>query len=302
METTTTPSGIPAGSVVVGVDGSASGAGALHWAADQAALEHRPLVLLNGVGQAGTVWSETPGLDHRVVVEAMHQQGRALLDEARSAVLVRRPALDVRDVLAPADAREALLEASRTAGTLVVGSRGRGTVRSLLLGSVSLAVSRHASCPVVVVRPTEPHPPRHGVLVGVDGTSRCAATLEFAYRQASLADLPLTVMHVYWDVRTSAAAGAVVTGADTDLGDLELLVAESVSGMSEKFPDVRVHAQLCRGLADECLVRAGDRMDLVVVGSHRGGTLSEVVFGSVAAAVVEHASCPVAVVPEPGGD
>ena len=81
-------------------------------------------------------------------------------------------------------------------------------------------------------------------------------------------------------------------------------MAESVSGMGEKFPDVRVQIELARGLAGDCLVRKGDRMNMIVVGVRHAGTVSQLLHGSVAASVVEHATCPVAVVPADhrGGD
>jgi nucleotide-binding universal stress UspA family protein len=49
-----------------------------------------------------------------------------------------------------------LVERSRTASLVAVGSRGRGSVRGLLLGSVALHVAMHAACPVLVVRPAAP--------------------------------------------------------------------------------------------------------------------------------------------------
>lgn len=276
--------GIPAGTVVVGVDGSTSAHSALCWAIDQAAAEKRPLTL---------VCAES-SLDSR--------DAQAILDEARAEVSRRGAGLDVHQLLIVADPREALLQFSRQAALVVVGSRGRGPVRSLLLGSVGVAVSRHASCPVVVVRPGNPGRVRHGVLVGIDGSETSRGVLEFAFRHASLHGLPLTVMHTFVDsiVYDATAGVAVPFLAAVRLSDLEeerLLLAESMSGMQEKYPDVRVHAELARGLPGDRLLQEATRMNLVVVGHHVGAGAADVLRFSVAMTVVEHATCPVAVVP-----
>ncbi|GCD89083.1 universal stress protein [Nocardioides sp. LS1] len=285
------------GSIVVGVDGSTSSTRAVAWAAEQASLEHRPLTLLHTIGAAATTWAGEPGVDRGAVLEALVTDGHALLATARAAVLDHAPGVDVHECVVLGDPRGALLEAASDAALLVVGSRGRGPVASLLLGSVGVALTRHPTCPVVVVRPGNPGLERHGVLVGIDGTQHSAGTLEFAYRQASTHGLPLTVMHCpAVDLAASAATDAE---RNARLHEARLLLARTVKDMAEKFPDVPVHTELCRGRPDECLVREGSRMHLVVIGAHHGGAVSGVLFGTITAAVVEHASSPVAVVPAP---
>ena len=302
MAGTTPDSGVPAGTVVVGVDGSASADQALDWAIEQAALEHRPLTLVHALGPlgtSGTAWLDQAGVNQRDILDAMRSDGQGLLDAARDRAFSKAPQLVVHEVLRLVDPREALLELSQEASTIVLGSRGRGPVRSLVLGSVSVGVSRHASCPVVILRPRNLGVVRRGVLVGADGTERCRATLEFAYRQASLRRLPLTVMHCFWDAQGATTGARVIPDDAEGFEDQRLLLAESVSGMTEKFPDVNVRTELARGLADDCLVRASAQMDMVVVGYHHSGSVSGLVYGSVASTVLEHASCIVAVVPEP---
>jgi nucleotide-binding universal stress UspA family protein len=291
---------IPAGSIVVGVDGSPSAGRALAWAVDQAVAENRPLTLVHAVSPTGAVWMDQAGIDHRIGLEAMESTARELLDMVRAEVAKRAPDLEVRDLLRVADPRDALIELSQHAAMVVLGSRGRGPVRSLLLGSVGVAVSRHAGCPVVIHRPGNPGLVRHGIVVGADATEHSRPTLEFAYRQASFRDLPLTVLHCFWDVQAAVGDAHLIDARSADFEEQHLLLAEAISGMSEKYPDVRVHTELARGLPDECLTKMGDRMNMIVVGAHHGGVASEIAFGSVAASVVEHATCPVAIVPLSG--
>lgn len=78
-------------------------------------------------------------------------------------------------------------------------------------------------------------------------------------------------------------------------------MAESIAGMQERYPDVRVQTELGRGLPDLCLVSKAERMDLLVVGSHHVGGAIELLFASVACSVVERAHCPVAVIPTYAG-
>lgn len=286
---------LPRGAVVVGVDGSKPALQAVDWAARQCELEHRPLVLVHAVralNDQANLWLVRAGADVHQVTEQVEAEGWALVEEVASLVRNRHPDLTVIPILRMEDPRQALLDLADDASLIVLGSRGRGPVRTLLLGSTSVAVSSHATCPVVVVRPHHPGEVRRGVLVGADGADRSRATLEFAYRQAALHDLPLTVMHVSWDAAALAALDPSPRTDDDE--EARLLLAESVSGFGEKYPEVRVHLDVAHGLADARLVHASAHMHLVVVGRHPGHHP----FGGIARTVVEHSKTVVAVVPD----
>ncbi|MFC7494500.1 MULTISPECIES: universal stress protein [unclassified Nocardioides] len=278
---------IPPGTVVVGIDGSPSSDRALDWAIDHATRERRQLTLAFGVDPAGSAWADPMGGSHRAVVEEMAEDGRRLLTEARQYVHLRAPDLAVHETAWMADPRVTLLRLAEDASLLVVGSRGRGPVASLLLGSVSVAVVRHATCPVVVVRPGNRGKVRNGVVAGVDSGPASRAVAEFAYHQASLRQLPLTILHGVEEVWPPDATDE----------DLRLPIAEALGGLAEKYPDVSARVELVRDDAAGTLVERSQRMDLVVVGAHRGGRLSTLLTGSVALSVVEHSDCAVAVVP-----
>lgn len=292
----TTNAHVHAGTIVFGVDGSESANRALAWAVDQAVAEHRALTLAHAISPADAMGLDLAGVDHRVG-EAMRTGGHELLRVARESVAERAPDLEVHEVLRVVDPRELLLALSTEAAMVVLGSRGRGPVRTLLLGSVGVALSRHARCPVVVHRPSNPGKVRHGLLVGVDGTAHSHAALEFAFAQASLRGLPLTVLHSFWDAQAAVAGPHRVDAHSSEFEEQRLLIAESVSGMGEKFPDVRVEIELARGYPGDCLVLMGERMTMIVLGAHHGGAISRIMGGSAVTSVVEHATCPVAVVP-----
>ena len=288
------PSQIASGSIVVGIDGSDDAALALEHAAAQAVLERRPLTLLTAVSPMVAVPADPGGFRSVVDVEDLTASGREVLREARAEAEKLAPGAEIHEVFVLEDPRAALLEATRHASTVVVGSRGRGAVARLLLGSVSSAVSRHAACPVVVARPRPRGGAARGVLVGADATESSQPTLEHAFRQASLRRLPLTVVHAFWDARTPVfLAGEIPAGIE----ETRVALAESMAGLREKYPDVEVHTEFARGQADEALVALSREADLLVVGAHHGNRLSAFVFGSVATVVVEHAACPVVVVP-----
>lgn len=286
---------VPAGSVVVGVDGSTGSDRALAWAARQADLEHRTLVVLHGTGSGDFMWPEGYGVEREMVLRALAEDGRTLLQRAASTVREAHPDLAVVETVLAVDPRLALLELSADAATVVVGSRGRGPVASLLLGSVSLTVSQHASCPVVVVRPFDPEVARTGILVGADEAPGSRPAIEYAFRQASLTGLPLTVLHCFFD---GQPVGDV---ADDDPGPAHhrMILDRAVAGLGEDYPDVPVTRRLRRGLVDTCLVEAARTMDMVVVGARSAHTSPVDRFFSpnVERLVVEHAPCVVAVVP-----
>jgi nucleotide-binding universal stress UspA family protein len=286
------------GTIVVGVDGSLHAKRALTWAAKQAVLEGRPLLVVHAAGQGDVRSAAWAGVEGAVLYDLRDVLAAAgeLVREAAADVESAHPGLEVHRLSLMGDPRQVLVELSEHAHLVVIGSRGRGTFRSLLLGSVSVSVAKHAHCPVVVTRPGGHGLVSDGVLVGADGTRESLPVIEFAFRQASLFGLPLTVMHTTFDV--AAAVAVTEHAAYTTPDDLRLVLSESVAGFREKFPDVHVELSLGMGLVDECLTRGSRPRDLIVVGRHAAHGLSRLLAGSVSTAVLERASCPVAIVPE----
>lgn len=278
---------IPPGTVVVGLDGSPSADRALDWAIDHAVRERRQLTLAHGSDLARTAWADPTGVNIQALAEARRSDAQALLEKARQHVAHRAPELSVHHALWVTDPRSMLLELAETAYTVVVGSRGHGPVRSLLLGSVGVAVVRHATCPVVVVRPGNPGLVRNGVVVGADGSPASRTIVELAYHHASLRGLPLTIVHGALDLWPP----------DATADDLRLPVLEPLSGLAEKYPDVPTRFELVKDDPAAVLVEMSSRMDLVVVGAHHAGRLATLLTGSVALSVVEHAESPVVVAP-----
>lgn len=150
MTTDTTINPSPTG-IVVGIDGSDSSKEALRWAAFQAKALACEIVAVwawqsaSAVAGPGAGWVSFP-TDWNPEADA-HAALNATLDEVLGA---SRPA-GVTTLAVEGPAAHALIEISRNARMLVLGSRGHGGFVGLLLGSVSTACAEHASCPVLVV-------------------------------------------------------------------------------------------------------------------------------------------------------
>ncbi|MFB9836195.1 universal stress protein [Actinoallomurus acaciae] len=132
----------PGHRVVVGTDGSSPAARAVTFAADFAAQTSAELEVITCTGQ------DTSGAAD---AQLLRGGARSIADRAEASLRETHPALPVVMMVADGAAEQKLIDASADAGLLVVGSRGRGAFRGLLLGSVSHAVIHGAPCPVGVI-------------------------------------------------------------------------------------------------------------------------------------------------------
>ena len=139
--------------ILVGIDGSEHSRRALEWAVREAAFRHAPLTVLTVHQAIVSYWTAGavayPG-DTDFAKEAL-DAAKAETDSVLAQVdaASQPPSVTVKAVTGlPA---EELLCAAEGADMIVVGSRGAGGFKRLLLGSVSTQVTHHANCPVVVI-------------------------------------------------------------------------------------------------------------------------------------------------------
>lgn len=133
--------------IVVGVDGSDDSLKALDWAAGQAELTGASVEIVSTWKMPSSYgWASMP-IDYNPVAD-VKEKLRDIVENVRAA----HPGVSFDETIAEGDAAPVLLERSRGAELLVVGTRGHGGFTGLLVGSVSMHCATHASCPVVVLR------------------------------------------------------------------------------------------------------------------------------------------------------
>jgi nucleotide-binding universal stress UspA family protein len=263
--------------IVVGIDGSEDAAHAAVWALAEADHRRAPLMLV--------IVNDDPA-------RADYAENAVRKAAAKCRAQAPHVAVDVE--VASGHPIEELLRHSATAQLVVLGGRGHGGFTDALLGGVSSAVATHGSCPVIVVRkgvPTTVGP----VVVGVDGSESSLAALRFAFEEAARRGAELVVMQV-WHEEGLLAVPLPAVDRDHVQREIEHSLAEQMADLREEFPKVRTREVARRGHPVAALTDAGRDAQLLVVG-HRGrGGFDGLFLGSVAAGVLHHAHCPVAVV------
>ncbi|MEV4377366.1 universal stress protein [Streptosporangium sp. NPDC049644] len=277
--------------IIVGVDGSDSSLQAVTWAAREAALRNAPLRLVHVTLR----WA----YDVPLVPQPAHwgpaaeSTARRLLRHASEQARAAAPTVTVDTEIADGATAEAIIAAAGTAQMIVVGSRGRGGFAGLLLGSVSRALADRSPRPVVVVG--EPRT-EHGteIAVGVTGRPGQEGTLEFAFHEATLRGLPLRMVHAWTHPAVRAPGDMQPLVFDLEgVGQEEArLLAESIGGWRERFPDVPVVEQVVHEHPARALIDASASAELVVVGAPGPARI----LGSTVHALLPHAHAPVAVV------
>jgi nucleotide-binding universal stress UspA family protein len=285
---------IPQGAMVVGVDGSPSSDLALDWAIGECVRRGLPLHILHAFSHPTKITGRA------YAVGGLRERAESVRTGAITRARRANPGLDISWSDPAQAAAPALVAASETADTVVVGARGMSSAPGLVLGSVSVQVTAHAGCPVVVVHDAAA-PIGAPVVVGVDGSALSTNAIAYAYAQASSRDVPLTVVHGWWlESADGTSTSAVGTTSWEEFAEAEqALVAQSLAGWQEKYPNVEVRRHSVCGLPIEALVRQSLNACLIVVGTHVRGGFDGPLLRSVSQGVMQRAHCPVAVVRAP---
>lgn len=282
---------MPSGAVVVGWNGKAHSEAALAWATAEAVETRAPLVVLYAANYPGMTGPEAPGVFERDpgALEAAEEVTARGVGEA----LRMQPVLHVFGATEVESPARALVEASREASVVVLGSRGYGRVVGALLGSVAFNVAARAECPVVVVKDEcadRRVGPDHRVVVGTDGSEHAGAAVEYAAARAAAASADLEIV--------TCTGGHQVEPVDEQA--LRDSARARASAAAERVlathPKLTVSTRVEDCPAEVTLIALSADAGLVVVGTRGRGAFEGLLLGSVSHAVIYGASCAVAVV------
>jgi nucleotide-binding universal stress UspA family protein len=269
--------------IIVGYDGSADSELALHWAAREASDRGVTLTVCHA-------WApeELSLVFERHVFELARSHGDEIVERGVEHAAPFAGPGGVQPLLVSGPPARVLCERSGSASMMVVGSRGHGRLAGLLLGSVAWQLAGHGQGRMVIVR----EPARRAgdapgrIVVGVDGSPASHAALEFAGEEATLRHLPLLAI----------CALADAPGRQDNARQMEEEFGRLLRIWEKQNPDVSVVWQVCQGTPRAVLLEAAAEAQMVIVGTRGQGGIPSMTLGSVTAALLHHAPCPVGIV------
>lgn len=276
------------GAVVVGYDGSEHAQRALDWAVEEARLRNATLAPAAMV--VPLVSYGIPELPDDMGLEAAAH----LLAGASQRVRERAPDLRVRPIRMVTTPAHGLMQLAEDAQLMVLGSRGRGGVASMILGSVSLRVAQRAACPTVVVPPGATTGEHHRIVVGIDGSAQSQAALSFAVSEAALRGAGVLAVHSVADAYLGSGffpPASELVRAREEAGTRFL--HDDLGPWRAKHPEIDITAALTHEPAETALAAHAADADMLVVGARGRNAVTGLFLGSVSHAALHAATVPV---------
>lgn len=277
--------------IIVGYDRSPDAKAAAAWALDEATRTGNPVEFL--YAYEWPVWQPAASMVPATSVwpdEATEQAIKDTLHDAVATAKRTHPSVPTHLSFVHNGAALTLIGRSEDASLIVLGCRGHSAVTGLL-GSVSVAVTAHAHCPVVVVRgnPAADAP----VVVGVDDSASAQLALGFAVEEAVARNVGLRVIRAWPPVTGLWEESPMVTRAVTEPERQPF--DELVAGWRDKHPELKIFAEAVVAHPAAALVEASKDAQLLVVGTRGRGAVRGMVLGSVSQHLLRHSVCTVAV-------
>jgi nucleotide-binding universal stress UspA family protein len=277
--------------IVVGTDGTEAGGAAVRWAAREARGRRLPLRVVHAFDWEWDTARYEPGSEN---IDVARELANAVVAAAAEQAWAVAPELALITQAVIGDAVPRLLEAADEAELMVLGTRGRGGLAGLMLGSVSQRVAAQATCPVVIVRG---HSDATGgpIVVGVDDSPAAEQVLATAFETAAARRSALTVVRAYLPSMPLWVGDIPAAAVDIPQQDVRqrARLDELVAPWREKYPHVPVHTVISRASAAAVLTGVSRGAQLVIVGSHGRGPLASALLGSTGMQLIHQARCPV---------
>lgn len=282
--------------VVIGVDGSEDGLRAVDFGVREAQSRGCDILLAHAVDDAVLAGAWGVVYDPGVLREGGQEATDQAEERARAAGM---PADRVHSEIYMGNPGAILTRLSEEAQSLVVGRRAMSGLERLFVGSTSVGVAATAHCPVIMVSAAN-HPAVTGGLgrigVGVDGSTRSADALTYAFEEAARRGVKLEIVHAF-----ELPAGFFADQKNREertnaqLEAAKEAISELVKPLQDRFPEVAAETHVVANHpVKELLSRTAD-LDLMVLGVHGVG-LPGLSPGATIRALMAHSECPLTLV------
>jgi nucleotide-binding universal stress UspA family protein len=257
------------------VDGSFAAIRAARWAAAVAEKLAAPLQILHAKPALGHNPADSIASLVAADMTAQRESAEAILQSAEHAVRAHFRGLHITGTQVDGPADQALIESCRTARLIVLGTDELSIGTALLVGSTTMAVAAHSTCPVVAWRRDATTPTREPVVVGVDHENDSQVAITAAFEFANGLGLGIIAIHA-WTTRRPAGDVTLPFMIDWDQveNEAQQYLSDVLRPWIKVYPDVVVSQIVDPDRPSRALLRCSQDAQLIVIGSRGRGLVA----------------------------